>query len=125
MSYTKKCSANRTGFGPVMAKVSSPYLLDSYCNLNCIKDLSVILIFVIPAGRLKCIKEHLPQQEILRKSNSAKVLNSDLYLCPPSKLHLQNCLIDSKDFLTKNTQGIHGICESTYGLVEQCRTQGL
>ena len=42
-----------------MAKVSSQYLLKSYNSLNCIKDLSVILIFATPAGEHKCKKEHL------------------------------------------------------------------
>ena len=59
MSYTKPLNANRIGFGPVMAKVSSPYLFKSYNNLNCIKDLSKILNFSTPTGGHKCIKEHL------------------------------------------------------------------
>ena len=45
MSFTKSWDSNRIGFGPVMVKVSSPYLIKSYCNLNYIKYLSVILIF--------------------------------------------------------------------------------
>ena len=36
--------------------------------------------------------------------HSAKVLNSDFYLCPRSKPHLQNYLIDLKDFLTQTVQ---------------------
>ena len=31
--------ANRIGFGPMMAKVSSPYLFKSYYNLNYIKNI--------------------------------------------------------------------------------------
>ena len=34
MSYTKKGNANGIAFGPVMAKVSSPYLVKSCYNLN-------------------------------------------------------------------------------------------
>ena len=31
--------------------------------------------------------------------------NRLVYLCPRSKPHLQNCLIDLKDFLTQTVQG--------------------
>ena len=34
------------------------------------------------------------------EGHPAKVLNSKFYLCPLSKPHLQNCLIDSQDFHT-------------------------
>ena len=81
----------------------------------------MIKIFATPAGGLKCIlKEHLPLQEILQnQQHPANVLNSDFYLCPLSKQHLQNCLIDSKDFLTQTTKGIRHIlnqkCNQKYG----------
>ena len=75
-------------------------------NLNFIKYLLLISIFVTFAGGHKCIKEHL---EYPKKSgnprHSAKVLNSDFYLCPHSKPHLHNFLIDFKDFLTQTAQG--------------------
>ena len=34
VTYTKPCNANRIGFGPVMVKVSYPYLLKSRYNLT-------------------------------------------------------------------------------------------
>ena len=102
MSYTKPWNIKRIGFGPVMAKVSSPYLFKSYYNL---KNLSVILIFETPAGGNKCINEHLKCPNRSRNQRyPAKVLNHDFDLCPRSKPHVQNCLIDSKDFLTQTAQ---------------------
>ena len=82
-----------------------PGFISNY-NLIFIKYLLVILIFATLAGGHKCIKEH---PECPNKSGnpwpSAKVLNSDLYLCPHSKPHLHNCLIDLQDFLTQTAQG--------------------
>ena len=43
-----------------------------------------------------------PKEE---KGHPAKVLISKFYLCPHSKPPLQNCLIDSQDFLTWTVQG--------------------
>ena len=34
-----------------------------------------------------------------------KILNFELYMCPRSKPHLQNNLIDLRDFLTQTAQG--------------------
>ena len=49
----------------------------------------------------------LPSRGILRNHlHPAKVLNSEFYLCPPSKSHVPNYLIDSKYFLIQNCQGI-------------------
>ena len=49
----------------------------------------------------------LPSWGILRNQlHPAKVLNSDFYLCPPSKSHVPNYLIDSKYFLIHKFQGI-------------------
>ena len=102
MSYTKSCNANRIGFGPVMAKVSSPYLFKSYYNCKfCITNRSVTLIFATSTGGHKCIKKHLECTNKTWKSLvPAKVLNSEFYLCPCSKRHLQNCL-NQKIFLYK------------------------
>ena len=59
----------------------------------------------IRLGTRKCIKEHLEcPNESVNQWHPAKVLNSDCYLCPLSKLLLQNCLIDSKDFLTQTAK---------------------
>ena len=102
----KPWDTNSIRFGVVKAKVSSPYLFKSYNNLNCIKDLSVMLIFTTPAGGHKCIKEHLEcPNKCGHRRLPAIVLNSYFYLCLHSKQHLQNCLIDSKDFLTQTAQG--------------------
>ena len=48
------------------------------------------------------------QAKVEIRGNLAKVLKSNFYLCPHSKPHLQNNLIDLKDFLTQ-TQGIEKI----------------
>ena len=69
-------------------------------------NLSGKLIFAKPAGGHKCIKEH---HECPNKSENqrhpAEVLNSHTYLYPHSEQHLQNCVINSKDFLTRTAQG--------------------
>ena len=49
----------------------------------------------------------LPSRGILRNQlHPAKVLNSEFYLCPPSKSHVPNYLIDSNFFLIQKFQGI-------------------
>ena len=82
MSYTKGWNANR-----MVMEVSSLYLVISYDNLNCINNLSVILIFARPAGGHKCIKEHL-ECKSGNQRHPSKVLNSDFYLCSRLKPHL-------------------------------------
>ena len=60
-----------------MVKVSYP-LFKSYYNLNCIKDLSVILMFATPAGAHKCKKEHLEcPNKSGNRQHPTKVLSSD------------------------------------------------
>ena len=50
--------------------------------------------------------ESLPSRGILRNQRHlAKVLNSEFYLCPRSKPHLQNRLTDSQEIFTKIAQG--------------------
>ena len=109
MSHTKPLTwlnANGIGFWPVMATVSSPNLFRSYYNLNCFKDLSVMLIFATPSGGNICIKHTIlsAQTKVEISGIQQKVLNSDFYLRSRSKPHLQNCLIDSKGFLTQTAQ---------------------
>ena len=49
----------------------------------------------------------LPSWGILRNQlHPAEVLNSDFYLCPPSKSHVPNYLIDFKYFLIQKFKGI-------------------
>ena len=66
----------------------------------------VISMFATLAGGHMCIKEHLecPNKSAILQ-HSAKVLISDFNLCPHSKPHLHNCLIDLQDFLTQTAQG--------------------
>ena len=83
-----------------------PSQFQLYFNLNRIKDLWVTLISATPAGGHKCIKKHFEcQSKSGNQRHPAKVLNSDFCLCPRSKPHLQNYLIDSKDFGTRTAQG--------------------
>ena len=90
----------------VSSNMGVPTGFKLYYNPNCIKVLWVILIFATPAGGHECTTEHLEcPSKSGNQRHSAKVLNSDFYLCPRSKPHLQNCLIDSKDFLTQTAQG--------------------
>ena len=77
-----------------------------YYNLNFIKYLLVILVFATLAGGHKYIKEHHVCPN--RGGNlrpSAKVLNSDFYLCPRPNPHLRSSLIDLRDLLTQTAQG--------------------
>ena len=103
----KAVERNKNGVDPVMANVSFPYLFKTYYNLNCFKDLLKIDF---------CNTYWWTQVHILRNIWSAqkklgnqrypvKVINSDFNLRLRSKPHLQNCLTDSKDFLTQTAQG--------------------
>ena len=107
MSY-RPCDANRIGFRPLMAKVSSLYLLNSYCNLNCIKDLSVTLNFARPAGKHKCIKEHLECPNKSGNQDTQLKFYILIFICDHIQSHIfKTCSIDSssRDFLTQTAQG--------------------
>ena len=80
-------------------KVSSPYLFKSFLSLNCIKDLSVILIFAM-------MSHIFLFKNLQNQWQPAKVLNSEFYLSPHSKPHLQNYLIDLIEFLTQTVQSV-------------------
>ena len=89
-----------------MAKVSSPYLSKSYYNVNCIRDLSLILIFATPAGGHKCTKEHLgcPNRSGIQW-RPAKALNFDFDFVSMFKATSSKKFDWFKRFLTQTVQG--------------------
>ena len=81
----------------------------SYYNLNFAKYHLVISIFATFAGGHKCIKERQACPNKNGKSTAlSKSSNSEFHLCPRSKPHLQNSLIDLRAIFFIKNHPSHG-----------------